>query len=376
MEEAPMTDRTRPLSPALVTVFGGSGFLGRFIVGALTKRNYRVRVAVRRPNLAPHVMPFGVPGQIHMAQANLRYPDSVQRAVAGSDVVINLVGILRPTGDQSFGAVQAEGARHVAEAAAAVGARLIHMSALGADPTSESLYARSKAAGEAAALQARPDTVIVRPSVVFGPGDGFFTRFASLARFFPVLPLAGADTLFQPVYAGDVAEMVAAAVEGSVPGGRAYELGGPQVKSLRELVEYVLEVIDRRRLVLPLPEPIARAQAIVTEVADRATFGLVPDSLVLTRDQLALLAVDNVVSAAAKKEGRTLEGLGIAPTAYEAIVPGALVHFRPAGQFERRAHETLPSETPDQLAPTSGGPGSGFHPDRAVGPAAGPKARR
>src|SRR5215210_3410096 len=203
---APMADPTRLFSPRLVTVFGGSGFLGRYVIRALSKRNYRVRVAVRRPNLAGHVQPIGVVGQIQAVQANLRFPASVEAAVRGAEAVINLVGILQESGRQSFDAVQADGARAVAEAAAAVGARIVHVSAIGADPASESAYARTKAAGEAVIRQARSDAVIFRPSLIFGPGDSFFNRFALLARVLPVLPLAGADTRFQPVYAADVSE--------------------------------------------------------------------------------------------------------------------------------------------------------------------------
>src|SRR3954447_21067018 len=246
-----MTDPAWPLSPQIVTVFGGSGFIGRAVVAVLARKNFRIRVAVRRPNLAGNVQPFGFPGQIHPVQASLRFPDSVTDAVRGASVVINLVGVLRQKGRQSFTAVHAEGARRVADAAAAAGAaaaaaaagaRLIHVSALGADPASRSAYARTKAEAEAAVRAAVPEAVILRPSVVFGPGDGFFNRSASLARILLVLPLAAAETGFQPVYVGDVAEAIARAVAGSVAGGRIYELGGPEVRILRELVEYVLKI--------------------------------------------------------------------------------------------------------------------------------------
>lgn len=369
-----MVDAARPFSSQLVTVFGGSGFLGRYVIRALTKRNCRVRVAVRRPNLAGHVQPLGRVGQILAVQANLRFPSSIEAAVRDADVVVNLVGILQESGRQSFEAVQAEGARTVAEAAAAAGARMVHVSAIGADPNSQSAYARTKAAGEAAVRQARPDAVIVRPSVIFGPGDSFFNRFAALARLLPVLPLAGADARFQPVFAGDVSEAIGRAVDGQVPGGRVYELGGPEIKTLRELVEYVLAVTERRRVVLPIPPHAARIQAYVTETLDMLTLGLLPNDFKLTRDQIVLLGRDNVVSEEAIREGRTLEGIGVTPTALEAIVPSYLVRFRRTGQFDIMRDAAVPSNTPDMIAPTSMGPGSDFRPDRGTGPAVGSKA--
>jgi NADH dehydrogenase len=320
----------------LVTVFGGSGFVGRHVVSALARRGYRVRVACRRPDLAGHLQPLGIVGQIHAVQANLRYPDSVMRAAADSDAVINLVGILVPRGRQSFDAVQAEGAAAVAQAAREAGAStFVHMSALGADAQSESDYARTKAAGEEAAFAARPDAIVLRPSIVFGPEDQFFNRFAALARMLPVLPLVGGGTTrFQPVFVGDVAEIIARAVEGEVAGGKVYELGGPQVRSFRELLEDILRITGRKRLLAPLPWPIARAQAAVIDFADRLTLGLIPDEFVMTTDQVTLLQQDNVVSRAAIAEGRTLEGAGVVPTAYEAVVPSYLWRFRKAGQFE------------------------------------------
>ena len=371
-----MTDPARPLTPQIVTVFGGSGFVGRAVVAALARRNFRVRVAVRRPNLAGNVQPFGFPGQIHPVQANLRFAPSVERAVVGAACVVNLVGVLRPSRKQSFEAVHAEGAGHVARAAAAAGARLVHVSALGADAGSPSAYARTKAEGEAAVCAAVADAVVFRPSVVFGPGDGFLNRFGSLARFLPVLPLAGAETRFQPVYVGDVAEAVARAVEGRVAGGRTYELGGPEVLTLRRIVEYVLAVTSRRRRILALSPRFAGWQAMATEILDLLTLGLMPDELVITRDQVALLQRDNVVSEAAKAEGRTLEGLGIVPTSVEAIAPAYLVRFRRTGQFDVKRDADFGSATPDDLAARSGGPTSGFHPGEAAGPAAvGERAR-
>jgi NADH dehydrogenase len=368
-----MIGALRTPAQQLVTVFGGSGFLGRFVVRALAKRGYRVLVAVRRPELAGHLQPLGVVGQIHVVQANLRYPTSVAHAVAKADHVINLVGILQESGRQSFGAIQADGPRLIAEAAAP-DARIIHVSAIGADLASDSLYARSKATGEMALHKARPDATVFRPSLLFGPGDSFFNRFAGLARTLPVLPLVGAETRFQPVYAGDVAEAIAKAVDGAVPAGRTYELGGPEVRTLRELVEYVLAVTERRRLILPLPWPVARAQGSVMDVLDRLTLGLLPNDFVITRDQVALLERDNVVSEEARRESRTLEGLGIAPTAAEAIVPSYLVRFRKTGQFDLK--RTSASAPPDLLAARSGGGDSNFKPDLATGPAAESAASR
>jgi uncharacterized protein YbjT (DUF2867 family) len=309
----------------LVTVFGGSGFLGRHVVRALAREGYRIRPAVRRPDLAVHVQPMGRVGQIHPVQANLRYPASVQAAVQGADVVINLVGILFERGKQRFEAVQAEGAANVAQAAAAAGARVIHVSALGADPASPALYARSKAEGEAAVRAAAPDAVIFRPSIVFGPEDDFFNRFAAMARMMPALPLVGGgETKFQPVFVGDVAQAITKAVGGWAKGGTTYELGGPEVRSFKELMAYVLSVTERRRLLVPLPFGLAKLQAYLLQ--------FMPTPL-LTPDQVELLRADNVVSEAAISEGRTLAALGIEPAAMEAIVPSYLWRFRKTGQF-------------------------------------------
>lgn len=321
----------------LVTVFGGSGFVGRHLVRALLKRGYRVRVAVRRPDLAGHLQPLGVVGQVHAVQANLRYPQSVTRAVEGSDAVVNLVGILQETGRQSFGAVQEQGAEAVAKAAAAQGiTRFVQMSAIGADAGSDSAYARTKAAGEAAALAHVPTATVMRASIVFGPEDAFFNRFAALARMLPVLPLVGGGgTRFQPVFVGDVAEAIARALDGQAKPGATYELGGPEVKSFRELIEYVCEVTGRKRIQATLPWGLASLQAGVLEVADKLTLGLLPDEIVMTRDQVTLLKTDNVVSAEAEAQGRTLQGLGIQPASIEAVVPSYLWRFRRTGQFDQ-----------------------------------------
>ena len=310
----------------LITVFGGSGFLGRHVIRALCKRGYRIRVAVRRPELAGHLQPLGRVGQIHAVQANLRYPQSVEAAAREADVVINLVGILFERGRQRFDAVQAFGAEAVALAASAFGARMVHVSALGADENSPSAYARSKGMGEKLVLAATPAATVLRPSIVFGPEDDFFNRFASLARFMPALPLVGGGhTKFQPVYVGDVAEAVVAAVEERTTPGTIYELGGPAVKSFKEILEYVLAVTERRRLLVPLPFGLAQLQAFFLQ--------FLPKPL-LTPDQVELLKRDNVVSEEAVREGRTLAALGIEPTAIEAIAPSYLWRFRRSGQFK------------------------------------------
>ena len=314
----------------LVTVFGGSGFLGRNVVRALAKRDYRIRVAVRRPELAGHLQPLGKVGQIHAVQANLRYPASVQAAMRDSHVAINLCGILAESGAQTFDAVQGIGAGNVAKAAGAVGARVVHISAIGADANSPSRYARAKAAGEQAVLAATPDATILRPSVVFGPEDQFTNRFASLARMSPALPLIGGGvTRMQPVYVGDVANAVADAVDGKTKPGATYELGGPEVLDMREIMEIILATIDRKRMLVSLPFGLAKIKALFLQFA--------PGALKLTPDQVKLLQSDNVVSDAAKAAGLTLEGLGVAPDSMEAIVPQYLWRFRATGQFQKKS---------------------------------------
>ena len=315
-------------SDTLVTVFGGSGFIGRYVVRALARRDYRIRVGVRRPELAGHLQPLGRVGQIHAVQANVRYPDSVEAAMRGAHVAINLVGILAQSGAQSFDAVQAKGAETIARAAAAAGARLVHTSAIGADPDSPSGYARSKAAGEAAVLAAVPSATIVRPSVVFGPEDQFTNRFAALARMSPVLPLIGGGaTKLQPVYVVDVANAIADAVDGKTKAGATYEFGGPEVLSMREIMGIILDIIERKRLLLPLPFGLAAFKALFLQFA--------PGALKLTPDQVELLKSDNVVSETAKTAGLTLQGLGIPADSMEAIAPGYLWRFRKTGQFQQ-----------------------------------------
>jgi NADH dehydrogenase len=288
-----------------------------------------VRIAVRRPELANYLQPLGHVGQIVAVQANVRAPWSVERAVEGADAVVNLVGILANRGRQTFEAVQAGGPRTIAAACRAAGiANLVHVSAIGADPESDSEYARSKARGEEAIRTALPGAIVFRPSIQFGPEDHFFNRFAGMARISPFLPLVGAGTRFQPVFVGDVAEAVARAIAGEAARGTIYELGGPEVKTFRELMEIMLREIDRRRILLPIPFPIARLMGGVLQ--------LLPGKL-LTVDQVRQLKRDNVVSAAAQAERRTLGGLGIVASGVEAILPSYLVRFRPRGQFERRS---------------------------------------
>jgi NADH dehydrogenase len=313
---------------ALVTIYGGSGFIGRNVVRAIAKTGARMRVAVRRPELALHLQPLGGVGQINAVQANVRFPDSLLAAADGADAVINLVGILFPTGKQTFKAVQDEGARHVAEAARASGAKaLVHVSAIGADSDSPSVYARTKAAGEAAVRDVYPEAVILRPSVVFGPEDDFFNRFAKLARIAPALPLiGGGKTLFQPVFVGDVAKTVVASLTGKAKPGAIYELGGPEILTLKEVMQRVLDYTMRKRLLVPLPFWLAKLQAAFLQLLPKPLF---------TIDQVRLLQSDNVVSEEAKRNGRTLEGLGIEPIAIAAVVPDYLEQFRPRGQFSQ-----------------------------------------
>jgi len=312
----------------LVTVYGGSGFLGRHVVRALARRGYRIRVAVRRPDLAFHLQPLGRVGQIHAVQANLRHAPSVQTAARDAEVLINLVGILFERGKQSFNAVHTHGAEQVALAASAHGARLVHVSAIGADANSRAAYARSKAEAERLVLAALPQAVIMRPSVIFGPEDDFFNRFAAMARISPALPLiGGGETRFQPVFVGDVAEAIAQAVDGNAQGGTIYELGGPEVKTFEQLLRFVLTTIGRKRLLVPIPFFAAKIKAALLQFMPKPP---------LTPDQVELLKADNVVSEAAKADRRTLQGLGIEPESVEAIVPSYLWRFRKTGQFRSR----------------------------------------
>lgn len=315
-----------------VTVFGGSGFVGRHVVRALAKRGYRVNVAVRRPDLAGFLRPLGAVGQIQPTQANLRYPKSVAAAVANADYVVNLVGILCEAGAQKFDAVQARGAAVVARAAKEAGVqRLVHMSAIGADAESEADYGTSKAAGEAAVLKEFPEVVIVRPSIIFGQDDAFFNRFASMARLSPVLPLiGGGKTKFQPVHVGDVAEAIAKGIDGQLQTGSTYELGGPDVRTFKQCLELMLDVTQRKRILAPIPWGLSELKGRI--------LGMLPNPM-LTRDQVLMLKNDNIVSAAAQKEGRTLKGMGINPQSMEAILPTYLIQYRERGQFEPEASQ-------------------------------------
>lgn len=326
-----------PVTDRLVTVFGGSGFVGRHVVRALANRGWRVRVACRRPDLAFFLQPLGRVGQVAAIQANVRVPDSVAAAVQGADAVVNLVGVLAEGGRQSFEAVHGFGAHAIGKAATAAGIRsVVHVSAIGADAESPAAYARTKARGEAAIREAAPDTIVFRPSIVFGPEDGFFNRFAAMARIMPVLPLVGADTKFQPVFVGDVATAIADALDGKVKPGATYELGGPEVATFRDLVAYVCEVTGRKRLLAPLPFGAARGMALGTEIVSKLSLGLFPEMLTTTRDQVEMLRKDNVVSDAAQAEGRTLDGLGIEPESFRAIAPTYLWRYRATGQYDTR----------------------------------------
>jgi uncharacterized protein YbjT (DUF2867 family) len=310
----------------LITVIGGSGFIGRHVVRSLAKRGYRVRVACRRPDLAGHVVPLGVPGQIVPVQANIRFPASVAAACDGAFAVINLPAVLYNSGAQNFEALHVFGAEAVAKAAKAAKAQmLIQFSSIGADLNSSSAYARTKAQGESRVAAAFPGATIIRPSIVFGPEDNFFNQFAHMARFAPALPLiGGGKTMFQPVFAGDVAEAIATLVDRGVADGKTYELGGPEKLNFKQILQFILATIQRKRLLLPLPFGIA---SLIGAVA-----GILPKP-VLTADQVESLKADNVVSATAEKQGHTLQGLGISPRSIEAIVPAYLYRFRKAGQF-------------------------------------------
>jgi len=313
------------MTAARVVVFGGSGFIGRYVVKRLAEAGSPVRVACRDTERAKFLKPMGAVGQIAPVLANVRYPDTVVRACEGVDAVVNLVGILVESGAQRFDAVQAEGAGAIAQAAAAAGARkLVHLSAIGADADGDSLYAHSKAAGEAAIHAAFPSATILRPSVVFGPEDDFFNRFADLARLSPALPLIdGGHTRMQPVYVGDVADAVCHALNHTACENQTYELGGPQVMTMREIMEYTLEQTGQKRLLVPLPSAIAAFKARFLELLPKPP---------LTRDQLKLLAVDNVVGKGAK----TLADLGIQPTPIDAVAPRYLARFRGAKVREEK----------------------------------------
>ena len=315
--------------PKLVTIYGGSGFVGRYVARRMAKEGWRVRVAVRRPNEAMHVKPYGVPGQVEPVFCNIRDDASVASVMQGADAVVNCVGILNALGKNTFDAVHADGAGRIARIAAQQDvSSLVHISAIGADAEAASEYSRTKASGEAAVLQHFPDAVILRPSVVFGAEDGFFNRFAGMTRLSPLLPIAGGATKFQPVFADDVAKAAVKGVLGEAEAG-VYELGGPEVKSFRALMEQMLEVIHRRRMILSLPGPIAYLVAFGFDMLQAASFQLIENKM-LTRDQLRSLKSDNVVSQGAKG----FADLGISPVSAGSVLPDYLWKFRPSGQYD------------------------------------------
>ena len=319
-------DRT---APKLATVFGGSGFVGNHVVQLLARRGYRIRVAVRRPDLAGEVRMFGGVGQVVPVQANLRNEASIRRAVMGADVVINLVGVGQQRGTQTFRAIHVDGAVAVARAAKAAGARhFVHMSALGVDKAADvSAYAASKLGGEQGVFQEFPEAVVLRPSLMFGQGDGFFNLMGALSRLAPIMPLIGGKTRFQPVFVGDVAEALVKAAEGEVKTGRIYELGGPDVETHKALMTRILREAGRNRPLLPLPNGIAKALAAVV--------GILPMKPLITGDQVELLNVDNVVSPEAIKEKRSFAAFSIEPTGMDEILPTYMWRFRRNGQFDR-----------------------------------------
>ena len=311
----------------LVTIYGGSGFVGRYVTRRLAKDGWRIRVAVRRPNEALFVKPYGTVGQVEPVQCNIRDDASVRAAMHGANAVVNCVGVLSQIGRNDFQSVHVEGARRVARIAADQGvAHLVHLSAIGADPAADSEYSRSKGQGEAGVLAAFPQAMILRPSVIFGPEDHFFNRFAAMARLSPVLPIVGANTRFQPVYVDDVAAAAQLGVEGQAAPG-TYELGGPDVETMRQLMQLMLQVIERRRLIVNLPFGAARFMAFWFDLWQTVSGGLIKSPL--TRDQVKLLAHDNVVAP----DARGLDALGIVPQPMEAILPEYLYRFRPDGQY-------------------------------------------
>ncbi len=314
------------MTKGLVTVFGGSGFVGKHVVRALVKDGWRVRVPVRRPHTAQELRVIGNVGQVQLVQANIRFKDSVERAIAGSDAVVNLVAVLYQEGKQSFKALHEDGAATVAEAAKNAGVtNFVQISAIGADEDGKSLYARSRARGEAAIREAVPSADILRPSIVFGSEDNFFNQFAAMSQIAPALPLiGGGKTKFQPVYAGDVAQAVAKVVARNTSGD-TYELGGPREMTFKEVLEFTLQTVDRKRLLLPLPWFVSRMVGFMGEMTGWLPF-VKP---FLTRDQVISLETDNVVGS----EAKSFADLGIELETVEAIVPEYLARYRKYGQF-------------------------------------------
>lgn len=310
----------------LATVYGGSGFVGRYIVRRLAKAGWRVRVAVRRPNEAIFLKPYGVVGQVEPVFCNIRDDASVRAVMEGADAVVNCVGTFDKGGKNNFDAVQHEGAERIARIATELGvSRLVHLSAIGADSSSETLYGTSKGLGEEGILQHFPDATILRPSVVFGPEDEFFNRFAGMCRFGPVLPVIGAGTKFQPVYVDDIAKAAMAGINGAAG---TYELGGPDVHRFSDLMKQMLGVIRRRRLVVNIPFFVGAIMGTSFDILSAVTGGLIKGPV--TRDQVRSLGQDNVVS----EDAKTLSDLGVEPTAMEAVLPSYLWRFRPSGQYD------------------------------------------
>lgn len=311
----------------LVTIFGGSGFVGRYIARRMAKQGWRVRVAVRRPNEAIFVKPYGTVGQVEPLLCNIRDDASVASVLAGADAVVNCVGLLAESGKNSFDAVHAEGAARVARLAAAAGiSNMVHISAIGADADGDSEYSQTKAAGEAGVLEHMPNAVILRLSIIFGTEDEFFNRFAGMSRFAPILPIVGADTEFQPVYVDDVAAAAAMAVTGQAAAG-IYELGGPDRDTFRGLMQQMLDIVHRRRLIIGLPLFVGRLMGRIGGLVNKLTLGLAP--VPITYDQALSLAADNVPSG----DHPGLTDLGIQPTSMEAVLPDYLWRFRPSGQY-------------------------------------------
>lgn len=315
-------------SPKIVTIFGGSGFVGRYIARRMAKDGWRVRVAVRRPNEAHFVRPYGVVGQVEPILANIRNEDSVRAAMVGSDAVVNCVSVLQESGKQTFEALNDAGAGSIARIAAEEGiGRLVHISALGADLESDSNSARTKAEGEQAVLAAFPSAMILRPSVIFGNEDQFFNRFADLTKLSPVLPIVGGNSLFQPVYVDDVAQAACLGITGDAAGG-IYELGGPEADTLSSFIHRMLKVIRRSRLVVNLPFFVGSIMGGVLGLMQFLSLGIFTNTI-LTRDQVKQLRKDNVVSDGAK----SFADLGIEPTGVDAVVEDYLYQYRPYGQY-------------------------------------------
>ena len=312
----------------LVTIFGGSGFVGRYITRRMAKQGWRVKVAVRKPNEALFVKPYGVVGQVEPIFCNVRDDVSVNLALKGADAVINCVGILSEIGKNRFHSVQSQGAERIARMASAEGAKYFtQISAIGVDEAADSNYSRSKALGEKAVLKYFPDAVILRPSVIFGPEDQFFNRFAAMARNSPFLPVIGANTKFQPVYVDDVAKAAELAVKGEAQAG-IYELGGPDVASFRELMMLMLHVIRRNSIILPIPFFAGHIMALGFDTLQTLSLGIIKNGIV-TRDQIKNLCRDNIVSSHYK----SFNDLGITPTTLDTVLPNYLWCYRPSGQF-------------------------------------------